>query len=286
MRMIRSLSVGLMLLSGALQAQPVCKPGSSSNEAKLMAFFAAPLAFSPAGSVGALRAGELRLAFDATYIPGPSDEITSPEVCYRNDKTENTELSPVFPRPRLAIGLGQGLTLEAMYLPPLTVMDATPNLFSVALSWTRALPAPGMVFALRGHATIGEVSGPITCSPDVIQTTNPFGSCYATEPSDDTYKPTMFGAEGILGFGAGTKLRPYIGVGFTSLRPEFQVGYVDAANNVDDTRIEVSLSRVTAFAGGAYQLSPRFAVTTEVYSVPQDVTTIRVGGVFTLRAGR
>ncbi len=286
--MIRRAAVAIVVVAAGVQAQPVCKPGADSNEGKMMAFFAAPLAFSPAGNAGTLRAGEIRVAFDATYVPSPDDEIRRPEVCYNNNKTENTELSPVFPRPRLAIGLGQGVAVEAMYLPPLTVMDATPNLFSLALSWTRSLPARSMFFTLRGHTTIGEVSGPITCSGDVIQLSNPIGNCYASQPSDDTYKPKMFGAEGIIGFGGGLKLRPYVGLGFTSLTPEFQVGYTDASTppNVDNTRVQVSLTRVAAFAGGAYQVSPRFALTTELYSVPQDVTTIRVGGILTLRQGR
>jgi hypothetical protein len=286
MHLHRWLGLSLVLAGGSLRAQAVCEPGSDSNEAKMMAFFAAPIAFSPAGNVGVMKAGEVRLAFDATYIPRPSATITSPEECYRNDKTENTELSPVFPRPRVAVGLGMGFALEAMYLPPITVLDATPNLFSIALSYARPIGMPGMSLALRGHATVGEVSGPITCAPDVIQTTNPAGSCYATQPSDDTYKPTMIGGEAMIVLGGGTKIRFYTGAGFTSLTPEFQVGYVDARNNVDNTRIRVSLSRISVFAGGSYQVAPRFRVSSELYSVPQDLTTIRFGGAFTLLGGR
>jgi hypothetical protein len=275
-----------LVSAGTIGAQQPCKPGSDSNEAKMLAFFAAPLAFSPSGNVGVMGKGEVRLSFDATYIPTPSSDITSPEVCYRNDKTENTELSPIFPRPRIAVGLGGGLALEAMYLPPVTVLDATPNLLSVAISVARALGSGGTSFTLRGHATLGEVSGPITCSKDVIQTNRPTGSCYATKPSDDTYKPTMFGAEGMVAFGGKSKLRGYIGAGVTALQPRFQVGYVDALNNVDNAKIEVDLTRVAGFAGAAYHVSDRVALNTELYSVPKDVTTIRFGGTFTLRRGQ
>lgn len=270
----------------AAGGQGTCRPGSESNEAKMLAFFATPIAFSPAGIVAPMRAGEVRLSFDATYVPSPSDDITSPDVCYRNDKTENTELSPVFPRPRLAIGLAPGLALEATYLPPLTVMDATPNLFAVALAYGRPIGTGGMSYLIRTHATIGNVKGPITCSPDVIQTSNPAGACYSTTPSEDTYKPNMVGFEGALGFGGNTRISSYIGAGYTVLRPRFQVGYRDANGVLDDTKIVVNLNRFAAFAGARWRLSDVVGLTAELYSVPEDATTFRLGGAYTLRAGR
>ncbi len=286
MRMFRVL-VLLAATSATARAQgDVCRPGKETNEAKMLAYFAAPLAFSPSGNGGAMRSGEIRVSFDATYIPSPSKDITSPEFCYNPNKTENTELSPVFPRPRIAIGLGGGFHVEAMYLPPITVLDATPNMLSLALAYAYSLPGGKTTLAVRGHTTIGQVGGPITCSKDVIQTNRPTGNCYATKPSDDTYKPNMFGAEGILGFGGTSRLRTYLGGGVTSLRPRFQVGFVDAQNNVDNTEIEVDLVRFSAFLGGAYKATERFALTAELYSVPQDLTTVRFGGSFTLRNGK
>ena len=52
---------------------------------------------------------------------------------------------------------------------------------------------------------------------------------------------------------------------------------------VDDTRVLLDDSRITAFAGGAFKISPRASLTAELYSVPKDVTTIRVGGSWMLR---
>lgn len=283
---IIGLIVLLVTAASVAAGQGTCRPGSDTNEAKMLAFFAAPVAFSPAGSVAPMRAGEVRLSFDATYVPSPGDDITSPDFCYRTDKTENTELSPVFPRPRIAVGLAPGLALEATYLPPVTVMDATPNLVSLALAYARAIGTGGMSYAIRSHFTLGSVKGPITCSPDVIQTSDPTGACYATQPSEDTYKPNMIGFEGGLGFGGNSRFATYLGAGYTLLRPRFQVGYLDAAGNLDDTKIIVNMSRVAAFAGGTWRLSNALGLTAEVYSVPQDVTTVRIGGAYTLRVGK
>jgi hypothetical protein len=282
---IRRLSVSVALLVAAASAAGAqeCRPGKDSREAQMLAFFAGPIAFSPSGNIAPLSKGEIRLGFDVTYVPTPSAEIRRPETCYTDTKTENTELSSVFPRPRISFGLGGGLALEATYLPPITVMDATPNLFQVALGYNRALGGGGMSLLLRGHATVGQVKGPITCSPDVIQTTNPTGTCYATSPSEDTYKPNMVGFEGALGFGGNSRLRTYVGAGFTALRPRFHVGFTDFVGNVDTTRVIVDLTRFSAFAGGAWSLTPKLALTAELYSQPEDVTTIRFGGQWVLR---
>lgn len=282
-RFIPATLVTLTALSST-EAQEPCRPGKDSNEAKMLAFFAAPVAYSPAGNVGWLRAGDVRLSFDATYVPSPGDDISRSEIC--NDKGENTELSPVFPRPRLALGLGRGLALEVSWLPPVTVMDATPNLFSVGLSYLVPFGDRGMSFTARGHATAGTVKGPITCADDVIQDDDPFEVCYATRPSEDTYKPNMFGLEGVLGFGGQSRVSTYLGLGYTFLRPRFQVGFVDVNGNVDNTRIEVDLQRVAAFAGGIWHLSDRVGLTAELYSVPEDVTTVRIGGSWALRTAR
>lgn len=285
MKNVRWLVIGIALVAPVLATaqSTACKPDKDDNESKLLAFFAAPLTFSSSGHAGNITAGDVRVGFDVTYLPTPDAAIRTPDTCYRNDKTENTQLSSFLPRPRLIIGLADGLALEAMYLPPVTILDATPNLFSAALSYTRPLGVTRFSVSARGHATLGEVKGPITCASDVIQTTDPTGNCYATSPSEDTYKPNVVGGELAIGYAASDRLRTYVGTGFSSLRPRFQVGYVDANGVVDNQMVEVDLTRMSVFGGGSYSLGGRTALTFEVYSVPQDVTTIRVGGSFALR---
>ena len=287
---IIGITAALLLNRSAAHAQLnyTCEPPKSSNEAKLLAFFATPIAFSPGGIVEGLAPWRVRVGLEASYVPSPSKEMQQPEACYAVKKTENTNLSPVFPRPRVTIGLPGGLMFEGSYLPPITVKDAKPNLGSFALSYPRRLSgdeAHGTLsLLLRAHATLGKVEGSITCPEEDLQTNDPSAACYGTTKSSDTYKPNMFGGEvGLAKQAAGDRWGAYASTGVTWLRPRFQVGfqYLDAA--YDDTKITVDLARFAAGVGAWYRVGGAAAITGELYSVPADATTIRVGGAYTFR---
>lgn len=276
------------LCGRAVAAQGVCEPPKSSNEAKLLAFFATPIAFSPGGQLAGLRAGQLRVGFDAAYVPSPSNSVQQPEACYGVKKTENTDLSPVFPRPRIAVGLPGGLVLEGSYLPPVTVADAEPNLGSVALSRPfriRGTDEQGSLDLLaRGHATFGRVRGSITCPEKNLQQQDPNAACYGDTQSHDTYKPNMVGGElALVKEAAGQRWGAYALSGVTLLRPRFQVGFQYLSGPFDDTKIVVDLTRVALGAGAWYRVGASIALTGEIYSVPTDATTFRLGGSYTLR---
>jgi hypothetical protein len=278
------------LLSVGLPAfgQGTCRPSEDSNEAKLLAFFATPIAFSPGGLVRGLPTWSLRVGFEASYVPSPSREIQQPEACYSIKKTENTNLSPVFPRPRLALGLPLGFVLEGSYLPPVKVSDAEPNLGSLALSLPLRLAGSdrdgGLSILLRGHATYGRVRGSITCPKKKLQQTDDTAACYGEIASADTYKPNMFGAEGAVVLnGAGAKWGGYAAPGVTWLRPRFQVGFQYLSGAFDNTKIEVDMTRFAAGLGGWYRINPGTAIMGELYSVPSDATTFRLGATLGMR---
>jgi hypothetical protein len=86
-------------------------------------------------------------------------------------------------------------------------------------------------------------------------------------------------------FVLGGRTTGYAGAGFSSLRPRFRVGFQDARQGVqyDDRKIIVDLNRVSLFTGFLYQLSPAVGVTAELYAVPEDVTTFRLGASYRLR---
>jgi hypothetical protein len=285
-----SLAALFVIAAGDVSAQTnvTCRPDEDSNEAKLLAFFATPIAFSPGGITEPLAPWRVRLAFEATYVPSPGAEMQQPEACYGVKKTENTDLSPVFPRPRVTLGLPGGFMLEASYLPPITVADAEPNLGSVALSfpWTLRESADGASVALllRAHGTFGEVRGSITCPEESLQQEDPTAACYGTEPSWDTYEPNMFGGELVLSRkAAGERWGAYGTGGVTLLRPRFQVGFQYLEGIYDDTKIEVDMTRFAIGAGAWYRIGSGAAITGEVYSVPADATTLRIGGAYTFR---
>ena len=63
------------------QLNYTCTPAKESNEAKLLAFFATPIAFSPGGIVQGLAPWQVRVGFEASYVPSPSKEMQQPEAC-------------------------------------------------------------------------------------------------------------------------------------------------------------------------------------------------------------
>jgi hypothetical protein len=194
----------------------------------------------------------------------------------------------VFPRPRVAVGLPGGFLIEGSYLPPIKVADAEPNLWSVALSYPWRVQGNvdqgSMTVLLRGHGTIGRVRGAITCPEDKLQRDDPAGACYGSLQSWDTYKPHMYGGEiGLVKEGAAERWGAYALTGMTLLRPRFQVGFLYAGGAYDNTKIEVDMSRLAVGGGGWYRVGVTAALTAEVYSVPEDATTFRLGGAYTFR---
>ena len=278
--------LGFVVAPAAIAAQSftvaqsffTCTVPASSAEGKMLAHFAAPLAFSPLGPGKVLPLGAFVIGGDLTWLPEPSGSTaTSSGIC-GFAKSENTGLSPVLPRPRIAIGLGGGFSIEAMYLPPVTVLDATPNMGSVALAWTHALGAALGTFdlTLRVHDTFGHVDGPITCPRKALQQSAPSQPCYGTVPSDDRYEPNVLGAEAALSTTTGS-WSWFGGAGYSKLDPRFKVGFQGTIGARDENRVQMSASRLVLFGGGAYAASRSVDLTAQLYSVPEDATTGRVG---------
>lgn len=277
MRLLALLIVGQVFPS---LAHAQCRPGPNSNEARLLAYYAVPLAFSPSGVLEPLPAGGVRLGFDLTWIPRPSDELQHTDRCFL-PKEENTQLAPVLPRPRVAVGLPAGLVLEAAWLPPLTVADATPNLASVALSLVRPI-GPVLGVAVRAHGTFGDITGPITCPREALQLDDAGAACYGSAPSEDTYRPNVAGIEAALTWRR-QRLAGYAGVGLSRLRPRFRVGFQEGDGDYDATRVIVDMSRVSAMAGVRWRLTEATAFLGEAYAVPEDLTVLRVGASIRVR---
>jgi hypothetical protein len=270
---------------GAGIAAAQCRPPADSHEARLLAFYEAPIAFSMAGAPERASPGSIRLGAEAVPVPTPRPELQHPSYCYQYT-TNNTRLAALFGRPRLTVGLPGALALEASYLPPITVGAARATIASVALARTQEAPFSGgqLDVTLRLHATAGAVHGAITCPRGSLQLTDEAAPCYGTDPSRDTFHPTAYGGEiAIRTHDPGSRIAAYGGAGLSALRPSFRAGFTDALGHVDNTTVDVALTRATLFAGAAVRARPNFALMAQIYAVPADVTTIRVGAEYRIR---
>jgi hypothetical protein len=287
--MRRGLFIGLMLVAARNVVGAQCRVDGNSNEGKLLAFYTAPIVFSPATAPEELPAGTIRIGAEAEYIPKPDPAIEQTGRCF-TQKSEHTSLSPVFGRPRITIGGPFGFALEAAYLPPVTIARATPNLFSFAVSKAHQFAfgpfSSGTTLMLRFHGTFGNVKGAITCPRSQLQTTAPGSPCYGTSPSKDTFHPDMLGGEAAAGFAPGIRgLSFYVGAGANRIDPHFQVGFTDLNGNVDQTQVELRnpLVRATVFGGVTTVVRRILDVGAQVYSVPSDATLFRLMGGIRIR---
>jgi len=284
--MKRLFLVAAVAITATADAQ--CRPPGNTHEARLLAFYEAPLVFSFAHAPTPLQAGDVTFGAEVGNVPSPSAEIQRPEYCYQ-PHSEHTTLTPVFGRPRLTIGLPAGLALEASYLPPVPVGGATPQLASFAVARPVPITVGGhqVTLALRAHGTIGHVRGAITCPSSALQTVDASAPCYGSKPSRDTFYPGMLGTEAALGTReVGGRLAFYAGGGIAWLRPRFRVGFTDAAGNIDATEVLADLRRGSAFGGVTVRATDVLRISAEAYSVPQDVSTVRVAVEYRLRGRR
>lgn len=285
----RSTAAGCALLAGLvavalpappLEAQSTCRPSSSSAESRLLRWFSVPLGFHAALAPEALAPGQVVVALELAAVPQPGADVRRAEDCFV-EKGQNTGLSPVLPRPRVAIGLPLDLAAELSYLPPVTVADATPSLLGVALS--RSLLARGSSHAqLRAHATLGSVDGPVTCAREALQP-DPLEPCFGTEPSTDRYTPNVFGVELLGARRVGAAWRVNGGIGVAHLRPRFQVGFRNGFGVLDATRVTGEYTRATALLGVDRSIGARGAVGVLASGMAGDAVTVRVTGQWRLR---
>ncbi len=286
MRRTTAFAVGVASCFVASAANAQCRPPKDSNEARLLAFYSAPISFSPYGAPEHLAAWTVRIGGEGGPIPEPDPEIQKTGACF-TQKSENTGLSSVFGRPRLTVGLPAGFAFELSYLPPIRINDAKPNLVSAAVSRVQRIrmrqTSDGTDVMVRVHGTTGNVKGPITCPESGLQTTDPARPCFGTMQSLDTFTPTTVGVEGVVSTAAfDGRLAFYIGGGANFLRPRFRVGFTDGLGNIDNTEIESDLTRGVAFGGVSAQVSRTLDLSAQIYSVPKDATTLRLGAGYRL----
>lgn len=275
----------VLLLSRSLgaQANDDCFPPKGSNEARTMAIFDVPLAFSAAAAPAETRAGRIHLGLEVSYLPNVDPATATPTTCRPSKmRPEHTDFLFAVPRPRARVALPAGFALEASWLPPVKVSEVKANLFGVSLSRSTALNARGAVLGIRAHATVGKIEAPITCDDAALQDAT--SECYQGTRSNDAFRPNVFGIEAAVGWPLGRTIRPYIGVGYNHLAPRFRVNFTNQFGSIDRRRVTVDLNRGVLFAGATWNATPILELGGEIYSAPVDAVTGRV--VARVRLGR
>lgn len=277
-RRIRCL-LALVSVPSVLVAQGDCFPGPESNEAKTLAIFSVPLAYSPL-SAPATVAPKWKVGLEVATIPDVDEETRTPTICRPGKGPENTDLLPALLRPRIAARLGPGLQVDASWIPPVRINGVKSNLFGLALAWNGAV-SDRLTLGARAHTTLGEVNAPITCPEEALD--DPASECFEGTESDDSYKPNIFGADVRLGLGtAESRVLPYAGLGYNRLQPRFQVNFTNSAGELDDRKVEVDMNRLAVFGGLTWKVGESLGLAGEIYSTPADAVTLRIafGGAF------
>jgi hypothetical protein len=253
-------------------AQGDCFPGPGSNEAKTLATFAVPLAFSRGGAPDLLSG--FTAGLELASLPKVSDATATPTICRPGKGPEDANLLVAIPRPRLGMPLPFGLILQASWVPPLRVNGVKANLFGISVEKAFGR-LDGLVAAVRAHATFGSVHAPITCDDQALA--DPASECFGGTRSDDRLSPNILGLDVAVGGSlAGGRLRPYGGAGYNRLQPRFQVNFTNRFGELDNRRVEVDLDRLVLFGGATWQVAGRLGLTGELYAAPSDAVTARV----------
>jgi hypothetical protein len=258
------------LLAGwsALPAQDICVPPKDSHEANTFATLSVPVAFTGARAPAVAHGVSIGLEFAS--LPPVGRTNATPTSCRPDKGPENTNSIPGIVRPRIAVAM-HDFVFEVSWIPPVRVDEVRANLFGLAVAHPHPL-GHGWVLGLRAHAVLGSLRAPVTC-PDaaVRDVTN---ECFGGTRSDDRWQPGIFGAEAVIG-GGRANIRPHFGVGYTMLRPRFEVNFTNAADSTDHRHVEVNLQRMAIFAGVTMRMGSS-SLTAEAYSTPADAVTARI----------
>ncbi|HEX9052486.1 MAG TPA: hypothetical protein VF841_18310 [Anaeromyxobacter sp.] len=227
------------------------------QEERLIDIHALLLDLPPLQAPGALRPGALDASLEAVTIPRIDGTTGSKRQITASDRT------PVFPRPRLAVGLPAPEGFRAFaglsYIPPVPVREVSTNAAAAeaGLAWA---PGPLRV-GLRAHALWARARAPVT------------------DPATrDVLEARAWGAELSAGAPleiAGARVEPYAGAGLVALRGRFRV-------TSDGAVLRSAFAGPALHVGVRVLVRSRWELVTEVDGYPRRLvhTDVRLGYVF------
>ena len=278
-------TVAALLAAGNLGAQErvLERHGFSDPEGRLLAFYSASMAFSPAG-VG-WDDSRLSFSLEVSHVPYLDKAQRRPSI----DKPESTNLAPFFPRPRISIGLGSWRA-EASWIPPMRVFDVEANLGSLAIRGP-AMTIGAFRLSPRAWATIGRVRGAMTCSSqEMIGHGSDLELYYATvchgRESDDWFEPRMAAGEAVVTRSLGSGGSGVYGLlGARVDRTRFNIGVLtfEGQRDPDHPILQLSTFRPHVALGGSWRVRRGVYAGGELFYAPGSLLTGRVSGRWLIR---
>ena len=143
----RLLSVAAAL-APALAAGQVCAPSPTSHEADLFGIRSLSLAMSRGTASTMDGPGTIRAGLEAVWLPHISDETARPTTCRPGKGPENVNSLAAVARGRMAIAIGYGISVEASWLPHVTLKGMRGNLVGLAVDYVRPVSPTLLVAGL------------------------------------------------------------------------------------------------------------------------------------------
>jgi len=195
------------------------------QEQRLIEIHSLLVGLPPAAAPGAYRPGEVSLGLEVVGIPPINGQTGGKFQITASDHT------PLFPRPRLAIGLpapeGYRAFAGLAYIPPITFRQVSSHLgaLEAGIAW---VPEGPIAAGIRGHVLVARSKSPVT------------------EPGTrDTLDNFEYGADLSAGYRLDlgvASITPFAGVGVTRLSGDFLV--------TSDNYVLTSRTTNVGFTGG------------------------------------
>jgi hypothetical protein len=207
MRALWTWSLALAAFAGSAQAQTML-----DQEQRLIEIHSLLIALQPGDAPGAYRPGEVSLGLEIIAIPPIDGTTGGKRQITASDRT------PVFPRPRFAVGLPAPKDFRAFvglaYIPPIPIRDVSSHFgaLEAGLAWD---PGSLLTAGIRGHVLAARSKSPVT------------------DPTTrDTLDTVELGADVSAGYRldfAPGSVTPFASIGITRVAGDFHVtsdGYV------------------------------------------------------------
>jgi len=264
----------LLLLAGgvsgaAFAAVPL---DDDSNEAQIMGYYDAALAFTP---LGAPPGKTIQAGIDVSYLPPLSEEER--ETTFAGSKLENTNFSSVLPRPRVRWRPHPDWLLETGFFPKVEVFGVKPQMLALGAAWRFAGRDAAPSFWVRAHYFRADIEGPITCPQDAVE--DPTNTvCFGGEVSSDRFRPETYGVEVMVSGSHLGRNGPawYGSVGYSHERLQFDTHFVNAFGRLDDQVLVARLDRGAVGGGVSWEAWRGLRIDGEVSYAPEALVTARL----------